>query len=371
MSTKRDYYEVLGVARDASEAEIKKAYRKLAVKYHPDRNPDDAEAEDKFKEAAEAYAVLSDSDKRARYDRFGHAAEMGGGPDFSGFDPTVFGDFSDILGDLFGFGMGRRRGGPPQGIPGADLRYDLHLSFEEAAFGTQAKIRFERLESCGTCDGSGSKDGRLSACNTCGGSGRVRYSQGFFSVARTCPECHGEGRKVVDPCDDCRGDGRKPIQRELEVSIPAGIDSGLRLRLRGEGEHGLRGGPPGDLDVAITVREHERLKRDGADVHEIVELGYPQMVLGTRITIETVHGEETVKVPSGTQPGHEIRLRGEGVQRLDVDRRGDHIVHLLLRVPKPKELDDERLNLLRKLAELDQAEVGSEGVIDKVKNLFQ
>lgn len=370
MSTKRDYYEVLAVGREASDSEIKKAYRKLAVKYHPDRNPGDGVAEEKFKEAAEAYAVLSDAEKRARYDRFGHAAEMGG-QGFSGFDPTIFGDFSDILGDLFGFGGGRRRG-PSQGIPGADLRYDLRLSFEEAVFGTRAKIELERLEQCDTCEGSGSKDGEVTTCDTCGGQGRVRYSQGFFSVARACPECHGEGRKIVNPCDSCHGEGRQPRRRELEVAIPAGIDTGMRLRLRDEGEHGLRGGPPGDLDVMVHVTEHERLKRDGADVHEIIELGYAQLVLGTKIDIETLHGDESAKVPPGSQPGHEIRLRGKGIARLDSERRGDHIVHLLLRVPKPKELDEERLDLLRRMAEIEGQEVGSEGgVMNKVKNLFQ
>ena len=369
MSQKRDYYEVLEVERNASDSEIKSAYRKLAVKYHPDRNADNPEAEDKFKEASEAYSVLSDAEKRARYDRFGH---QDGAQGFSGFDPSAFGDFSDILGDLFGFGGGggRRRGS--QGVPGADLRYDLEITFEEAAFGVAKRIQFPRLESCDDCSGSGSADGNLKTCNMCGGSGRVRFSQGFFSVARTCPECQGEGRQVTDPCKSCRGHGRVPQEKELEVSIPAGVDNGMRLRLRGEGERGKRGGPSGDLDVVIHVLDHERFQRDGADVHEMLYLTYAQMVLGTEKEIDTLHGKEKVKVAAGTQPGHETRLRGKGIPQLGAERRGDHIVHLMLKVPKPKELDSDRLALLHKLAELEGSEVHHEakGVFEKVKNLF-
>ncbi|MCG8458104.1 MAG: molecular chaperone DnaJ [Holophagales bacterium] len=366
--SKRDYYEVLGVERTASASEIKAAYRKLAVKYHPDRNPDDREAEDRFKEAAEAYAVLSDSDKRGHYDRFGHAST---GQGFSGFDPTIFGDFSDILGDLFGFGGPRRRGSTG-GIPGADLQYDLRIPFEEAVFGTQATIEFERLEACDTCSGSGSADGKLTACGTCGGAGRVRFSQGFFSVARTCPDCQGAGRKVQNPCSACRGEGRLPKRKEIEVKIPPGIDSGMRLRVRGEGEHGARGGPPGDLDVVILVEKHERLERDGPDVHEILELQYPQLVLGTRLDVETLHGEETVKVGPGTQPGHEIRLRAKGVPHLNApDRRGDHVVHLLLRVPHPRDLDEEDLEQLQQMAKRGGHRVSDSSVLEKVKKIFQ
>lgn len=369
--SKRDYYEVLGVPREASEPEIKKAYRKLAIQFHPDRNPDNPEAEEKFKEAAEAYAVLSDRDKRARYDRFGHAAESAGG--FGGFDPSVFGDFSDILGDLFGFGGRRRRGA--QGIPGADLRYDLKLSFEEAAFGQQVKIRYPRLETCETCTGTGSSDGSLTTCATCQGQGQVRFSQGFFSVARTCPQCGGEGRIVSSPCLDCRGDGRQEQQREIEVTVPAGVDSGIRLRLRGEGEHGRRGGPPGDLDVRIFVEPHERLQRDGADVHEPRSLAYSQLVLGTSVEVETLHGKEKLKIPSGTRPGETFRLRGKGIKHLSSERLGDHVIHVDLRVPKLGDLEDEEVALLRKLAELEGAHVHEghglvDGVVEKVRKLF-
>ena len=364
MANKRDYYEVLGVARDALPGDVKSAYRKLAVQYHPDRNPGDAKAEEKFKESAEAYAVLSDAEKRARYDRFGHQAEQ---PGFSGFDPSIFGDFSDILGDFFGFSGSRRR--TSRGTPGADLHYDLSMSFEEAAFGRKVEIRIPRLETCDRCSGTGSRSNRLTTCTTCGGQGRVRYTQGFFSVARPCPDCSGEGRIVTDPCPACHGDGRTDNERDLEVTIPPGVDSGIRLRLRGEGEHGRRGGPPGDLDVLIHVEPHERFHRQGSDVHEQVELAYSQLVLGTSINVATLYQEEAIKVPAGTSPGHEFRLRGKGIQDLNSHHRGDHIVHVTLRVPKPRDLDDEHLDLLRRLAELEGAEI-HEGMLSKVKNLF-
>lgn len=365
MANKRDYYEVLGVARDASPQEIKSAYRKLAVQYHPDRNQGDPESERRFKEAAEAYAVLSDSEKRARYDRFGHDAEAAGFGGFGGFDPTIFGDFSDILGSFFGFGTRRRAGG----IPGADLRYDLRLSFEEAAFGHDVEIRVPRLETCETCDGTGSRDRRVATCATCQGQGRVRFSQGFFSVAQTCPQCQGTGQTVTDPCRKCHGAGRVQRERDLKVTIPAGVDNGLRLRLRGEGEHGARGGPPGDLEVWIGVEPHERFERDGADVHERVYLSYPQLVLGTSVEIRTLHGEETLRIPPGTPTGHEFRLRGQGIPHLRGSGRGDHIVHVALKIPRPKDLGEEQINLLREMAEIEGVEV-HHGVFEKVKNLF-
>jgi molecular chaperone DnaJ len=369
MSTKRDYYEVLGVAKDASVQNVKSAYRKLAIKFHPDRNPDDPEAEEKFKEAAEAYSVLSDQEKRARYDRFGHAASQGGG-----FDPTAFSDFSDILGDLFGIGdlfggRGRRRRGG--GIPGADLRYDLTLSFEEAAFGRSTKLRFSRLEACDTCDGSGSKNGKVSQCGTCGGIGQVRMSQGFFAVQRPCPRCGGEGQIVTNPCATCAGDGRVQKETELEVKIPAGVDGGLSLRVRGEGEHGRRGGPAGDLDVMLHVEPHERFEREGVDVLDTLELGFPQLVLGATIEVETLHGEESLKIPAGCQPGTAFRLRGKGVAHLQREGRGDHVIRIGLQVPRAKDLSDEQLALLTKQAELEGLAVTEHrGVLDKVKSLF-
>lgn len=365
--SKRDYYEVLSVERTATAQEIKSSYRKLAVKYHPDRNPDDEAAETKFKEAAEAYAVLSDEEKRARYDRFGHQGAAAGAG-FSGFDPSVFGDFSDILGDLFGFGGGRRGG---RGTPGADLRYDLDLSFEEAAFGRDMEIRFPRLESCDECDGTGSRSRKPETCNTCRGAGQVRYTQGFFSVGRPCPQCQGAGRLVTDPCKACGGEGRREQQRTVEVSIPAGVDDGMRLRVRGKGEHGRDGGPPGDLHVVINVTQHERFVRDGADVHEAVSVAYSQLVLGAQLEVETVHGKENLRVGAGTEPGHEFRLRGKGVARLDGRGHGDHVVHVKLIVPRKKDLDDEHLETLEHLAKLEGKPVsGDRGVIGKVKNLF-
>ncbi|HSL81647.1 MAG TPA: molecular chaperone DnaJ, partial [Thermoanaerobaculia bacterium] len=270
MNNKRDYYEVLGISRDADGAAVKSAYRKLAVKYHPDRNPGDAEAEERFKEAAEAYAVLSDAEKRARYDRFGHEGVRGGGasPFGGGFDPTVFGDFADILGDLFGFGFagGRRRAGRAA-TRGADLRYDLEVSFEEAAFGTERTLTVPRLERCDECAGSGSAGSEApAACDVCHGRGQVRYNQGFLTVARTCPKCQGEGTVVKDPCPECRGQGLVERERKIEVKIPAGVDTGARLRLQGEGEHGRFGGPPGDLYVVTRVAPHETFRREGPHV---------------------------------------------------------------------------------------------------------
>lgn len=364
--SKRDYYEVLGVSREASSQEIKTSYRKLAVRYHPDKNPGDQAAEEKFKEAAEAYSILSDPDKRARYDRFGHQASQ---PGFSGFDPSTFGDFSDILGDLFGFGDifgggGRRR---QQGTPGADLRYDLVLTFEEAAFGREVDIQIERLEACDTCSGTG---GKLDTCNTCRGGGRVRYQQGFFSVARPCPQCQGEGQMVTDPCKSCRGDGRIEKSRKLKVTVPAGVDEGLRLRMRGEGEHGRRGGPPGDLDIVLKIKSHEYLEREGADVLHGISLTYAQLVLGTQLEIETLHGKQELKVPTGTHPGHEFRLRNQGIQKLSSSRKGDHVIRIDLEVPTLKRLDENYVNLLHQMAEIEGSQVQGSGIFEKVRKKF-
>lgn len=373
---KRDYYEILGVSREATEREIKAAYRKLAVKYHPDKNPGDRDAEERFKEASEAYAVLSDAEKRARYDRFGHQ-ETGG---FGGFDPSTFGDFADILGDLFGVGLGggpRRRSGV---TPGADLRYDLALTFEEAAFGTETTLRFPRLESCEECHGSGSAGGKAPAmCSTCGGHGQVRVSQGFFTMVRTCPRCGGEGRIVSDPCRQCRGEGRVERQRSLEVKVPAGVDSGARLRLAGEGEHGRRGGPPGDLFVVLQVEPHPVFRREGPHVIAELELAYPQAVLGGEVEIQTVHGAAAVAIPPGTQHGEQFVLKGKGIQRLDGrggGARGDHVVLVKLRVPHPRDMSREERELVERLGELARGgEAGGRdkdepGLLDRVKDLF-
>jgi len=370
-TVKRDYYEVLGVGKTASGAEVKSAYRKLAVKYHPDRNPGDREAEERFKEAAEAYAVLSDDDKRARYDRFGHQG-VAGAAGAGGFDPTIFADFSDILGDLFGFGGGARRGGGPAVTRGADLRYDLTLSFEEAAFGTETTLRIPRLETCPDCKGSGAANGSQPVtCKACGGRGQVRFTQGFFTVARTCPQCQGEGRVIEDPCKRCKGAGLVEKERDIQVQIPAGVDHGARLRMSGEGEHGRHGGPPGDLYVMLSVRPHKTFQREGTTVHGKASLSYPQAVLGTSIEVDTIHGPATLDVPAGTAQGKTFRLRGQGVPRLDGNGRGDHVVTVELEVPEPKKLSDEEVQLLRRLAEISGRPVKEERtLVDKLKNVF-
>jgi molecular chaperone DnaJ len=371
MATKRDYYEILGVERSASPPEIKSAYRRLAVQHHPDRNRGDAEAEAKFKEAAEAYSVLSDVQKRQRYDRFGHQGVSGGG----GFDPDTFGDFSDILGDFFGTGFGDLFGGRRGGRrdrPGADLRYQLSLSLEQAAFGTEQSLEIPRLEVCDSCSGSGGVDGAAPVpCTACAGRGQVRFSQGFFTVARACPQCSGEGSVVVDPCSKCRGEGRVQKTRTIEVKIPAGVDTGTRLRLTDEGEHGRRGGAKGDLYVDIDVLPHERFLRSGADVFSEIEVSFSQAVFGTDIDVETLHGEVPFELPSGTQSGEEFRLRGKGIDRLDRRGRGDHLTRVRVEVPNPKDLSEEQQDILRQLAEVEGRPVkGDRKVLDRVRDLF-
>ncbi|HVT57645.1 MAG TPA: molecular chaperone DnaJ [Thermoanaerobaculia bacterium] len=368
MAEKRDYYEVLAIERSAGAAEIKAAYRRLAVRYHPDRNPGDAKAEERFKEAAEAYEVLSDGDKRARYDRFGHQGLTGVGA--GGFDPSIFADFSDILGDFFGFG-GSRRGGSGA-LRGSDLRYDLTLTFEEAVFGTDTTLRIPRLESCPRCDGSGSAGKAPPAiCSACGGRGQVRFNQGFFTVARTCPQCHGEGRMIANPCPECHGEGRVERERSIAVKIPAGVDTGARLRLVGEGEHGRRGGPPGDLYVVLSVKPHKRFRRDGSTVYTRLAISFAQAVLGTGVEVETLRGKMPLEVPPGTAYGRDFRLRGQGVDRLDGGGRGDQVVTVEIEVPNPRDLSEEEIQLLRRLAELRGQPVRDEKtVLDRVKNLF-
>jgi molecular chaperone DnaJ len=374
MTSKRDYYEVLGIERGAAAGEIKKAYRRLAVQYHPDKNPGDAEAEGRFKEAAEAYAVLSDPEKRERYDRFGHAGVPGVGG-FGGFDPATFGDFADILGDLFGFGDhfggGRRRQGSRR-TAGADLRYDLRLTFEEAAFGTTRELRVPRLETCEACAGTGSEGQRApTTCNACAGLGQVRFTQGFLTVARTCPQCHGAGRVVADPCPECRGARRVERERSLEVKIPAGVDEGSRLRLSGEGEHGLFGGPPGDLYVVLRVEPDERFERHGADVHGLARISFPQAVLGGAVAVATVHGDTPLEIPPGTRPGETLRLAGKGVSRLDGRGHGDHVAHVELEIPNAGSLSEEERELLRRLAEISGQTLRERRSVKKrVKELF-
>lgn len=366
--SKRDYYEVLGVSRDASLSEIKKAYRAAAVQYHPDRNPGDRAAEESFKEAAEAYSVLSDKEKRARYDRFGHSG-VGGGP--VGFDPDAFADFGDILGDFFGFGDlfgGRSRGNQPQ--RGADLRYDLELDFEQAAFGLKTKIKIPRHEPCTTCSGSGAspKDGMV-PCAQCGGQGQTRYQQGFFSISRTCSACRGTGQIIRTPCEDCSGAGRIRKEKLLEVAIPAGVDDGMQLRVGGEGEPGSRGGPPGDLFVVLTVKEHSFFTRKDHHVYCQMPLTFTQAALGAEISVPTLGGKETIKIPEGTQSGTVFRLKNQGVASLNGRGQGDQYV--TVRIVTPTRLSREQRELLRQLAEISGDEVDEGGgLFDKVKEMF-
>ena len=343
----RDYYEVLGVSRDVDEQSLKRAYRKLALQYHPDRNPNDAAAESRFKEAAEAYAVLADPEKRARYDRFGHAGVRGAGA--GGIDPSTFADFNDIfsgLGDLFGFGDvfgggARRRQGP---IEGSDLRYDLQIPLEEAAVGHEATLRIPREEACDDCSGSGAAPGTgPERCANCGGRGQVRSQHGFLTVARPCSRCGGSGQVIANPCAACRGRGRTTQERTITVRVPAGVDSGQRLRLVGEGEHGLRGGPAGDLYVVVHVEDHPVFRRDGAHLLCGVTAGFPTLALGGEVTVPTLNGDATLKVPKGTQPGERFRLRGKGLPHMQGRGQGDLYVDLKVQVPKRLSGEQERL----------------------------
>jgi molecular chaperone DnaJ len=368
----RDYYEVLGVGRDATEQEIKSAYKRLALKFHPDRNAGDKEAEEKFKEAAEAYSVLSDANKRAQFDRFGHAGVSGGG--FSGFDPDVFGDFSDILGDFFGFGdifgSSRRRRNHPQ--RGADLRYDLTMEFEEAVFGVKAKIKIPRAQTCTTCKGTGADpEHGPTTCTTCQGQGQVRFQQGFFTISRTCTSCHGSGQIVKEPCAVCQGAGRIQKEKVLEIKIPAGVESGSRLRIAGEGESGVGGGPPGDLYVVISVKEHSFFKRQASDVYCEIPISFPQAALGVEISVPTLEGKEKLKIPEGTQTGTVFRFKNRGVVNLSGRTKGDQLV--TVKVVTPGKLTRKQRDLLQELSEeLDSPYDGefSDGILSKVKDMF-
>jgi len=349
LNGKRDYYDILGIARNASDQEIKSAYRKAALQYHPDRNPGDKHAEERFKEAAEAYSVLSDSQKRAQYDRYGHAglgAAAGGG-----FDPSIFADFSDILGDIFGFGdffgTSARRGTRVQ--RGADLRYDLELDFEEAAFGTKTKIKIPRHETCGECNGTGAERGTgPTTCPTCNGYGQVRFQQGFFSITRTCSQCNGTGQTIRNPCRTCRGEGRVVREKSLEVRIPAGVDNGDRLRISGEGDAGGKGGPAGDLYVVLRVKEHEFFERREHNLYCHIPISFSQAALGAEILVPTLEGdEERLTVPPGTQTGTTLRIKGRGVSRRGGSSRGD--LYVTLDVVVPTKLTREQKELITRL----------------------
>ncbi|MBA3351532.1 MAG: molecular chaperone DnaJ [Blastocatellia bacterium] len=361
---KRDYYEVLGVTKTATEAEIKRAYRTLAVKHHPDKNPGDARAEEKFKECAEAYSVLSDTQKRAQYDRFGHGG-MGGG----GFDPG-FSNIEDIF-DLFGFGemfgsKGRTRSTIQRG---SDLRYDLEITLEDAANGKEEKLNIPRLEKCDECDGRGAEKGtRAESCVSCSGSGQTRYQQGFFSVMRTCPNCQGKGQIIRTPCKECRGAGRIEKEKTLELKIPAGVETGSRLRVTGEGEAGVNGGPAGDLFVVLHVKEHDTFERQGANLYSAVPVSFAQAALGADVKVKTLDGEEDLNIPAGTQTGTVFRLKSQGMPALGGRGKGDLFVAVTLITPKS--LTKEQRKLLEQLAQVEDTEFTDESFIEKVRNIF-
>jgi molecular chaperone DnaJ len=373
LENKRDYYEVLGVSRTASEQEIKSAYRKLALKYHPDRNPGDKEAEEKFKEIVEAYSVLSDPEKRALYDRYGHAgvsssaAAAGYG---AGFDP--FATFEDLLDEFFGFsdlfGTPTRRRGRAR--RGADLRYDLEISLEEAARGAEKQIRVPRTEVCPSCRGAGTAPGTSpSRCPTCGGSGQVRYQQGIFTISRTCAHCQGAGTIIRHPCEECRGRGRVQRERVVEIRIPPGVDEGARIRLAGEGEEGIAGGAPGDLYVILHVRPHEFFTRQGDDLVCTVPITFSQAALGAELKIPTLlDGEASVEIPPGTQSGEVFRVPGRGMPRVDRPGRGDLLVEV--RVVTPTRLSREMRRLFEELARLEAKESGDRSFFERFTDMF-
>ncbi len=371
---KRDYYEVLGVGREASDQELKSAYRKAALKHHPDRNPGNKEAEEHFKEAAEAYSVLSDPQKRSAYDRFGHAGVSGAAA--PSFDPSVFADFSDILGDFFGFGFGDLFGGGTsrrrtRAHRGEDVRYDLAISFEDAVRGMAAEILVPRTEPCSRCEGKRAEPGSgMSACPTCRGRGEILYQQSFLTIRRTCGNCNGAGQVVRQPCTQCRGEGYQRVERRLKVNIPAGVDDGTRLRLQYEGQPGFHGGPPGDLYVVLKVKEHPIFDRRENDLHCVIPINVAQAALGTTIDVPTLDGSETLEIPEGTQSGAQFRLRNRGVPHLNGHGRGDLYVHIEVKVPS--RLTREQRKLFQQLADVLPAENQPEekGIFDKVKDYF-
>jgi molecular chaperone DnaJ len=363
MTTKRDYYNVLGVDRSAGADEIKASYRKLALAYHPDRNPGNKEAEEKFKEAAEAYEVLRDPQKRNIYDNYGHQGLQGTG--FSGFRgfEDIFSSFSDIFEDFFGFGGGMRSRAAAR--RGADLRYDLSIGFMDAAFGTDKEIEIERLQSCTTCQGTGCESGTYPEdCPQCGGTGQISRSQGFFSIRTTCPQCRGEGRSIRYPCPDCRGTGQVERRQKVSVKIPAGVDTDTRLRLTGEGESGNRGGPPGDLYVFINVEPHNFFKRNNYDIICQVPISFVQAALGADIDVPTLKEVKKLHIPKGTQPGDVFRFKGEGIPSLRGYGRGDQIMQVLVKTPTG--LSKKQEGLLKEFAKLEAAKLST-----KIKKMFK
>lgn len=372
---KRDFYEILGVAKNASEDDIKKSYRKLAMKYHPDRNPDNKEAEEKFKEVKEAYEMLTNPEKREAYDRYGHAGvdpNMGGGG--GGFGAGGFGDaFGDIFGDIFGGGRGRSSG--PQVYRGADLRYNLEITLEQAAHGYETTIRVPSWDKCDTCHGSGAKPGTQPVtCTTCAGHGQVRMQQGFFSIQQTCPKCHGSGKIIPEPCAACGGAGRIKRNKTLEVKIPAGIDNGMRIRSTGNGEPGTNGGPSGDLYVEIHIKPHPVFQREGDDLHCEMPISFAKAALGGEIEVPTLTGKVSFTVPEGTQTGKTFRLKGKGIKGVRSGYTGDLFCHVV--VETPVKLTDKQKDLLREFDRSTNEGGGkhspqSKGWMDKVKDFFE
>jgi molecular chaperone DnaJ len=374
----KNYYEILGVSKTASQDELKKAYRKLAMKYHPDKNAGNKEAEEKFKEISHAYDILSDEQKRAAYDRYGHDAftqggmggSAGGGAGMGGFDFSS--GFADIFEDLFGMGGGRSRGGEAQSAArGSDLRYNLSVTLEEAFSGKSETIKITTAASCDTCHGSGGADGSKPViCSTCSGSGRVRATQGFFTVERTCATCGGMGKTIKDPCKTCAGSGRVRKEKTLSVNIPPGVEEGTRIRLSGEGEVGIRGGPTGDLYIFVSVKQHPLFIRDAADIHCNIPIKMTTATLGGSIEVPTIDGARVkVTIPEGTQHGHQMRLRGKGMSILRAGSRGDMYIHTL--VETPIRLSKKQKELLKEFDKAgDHVSPQSEGFFDKVKDFW-
>ena len=379
MSSKRDYYDVLGVSKDASAAELKKAYRKLAIKYHPDKNPDDQEAENKFKELGEAYEILSDDDKRAAYDRYGHAAFEngdGGGGGFGGFH-----DASDIFSQVFGgafgggfediFGGGRRRRDPSGRQPGSDLRYDLEITLEEATEGVQKELEIEKLEACSTCNSTGSKSGSgLKTCSTCGGRGTITRQAGIFIQQSECPDCNGAGQIISDPCPDCHGEGRRNEDTRIKINIPAGVDDGTRLRSTGNGDAGLRGGQPGDLYVFLHIKPHDVFQREDNDLFCEVPVPFAIAALGGELQVPTLEGKSSIKIPPGTQGGTTFRLRGRGIKDLRSGGKGD--LHVEVHVEVPTKLNGSQKEKLREFSESigEENNPMQESFLEKAKRFF-
>jgi molecular chaperone DnaJ len=375
---KRDYYEILGISRNSSSDEVKRAYRQMALKYHPDRNPGNKEAEEKFKEAAEAYSVLIDSEKRSVYDRFGHEGLRGEGfRGFTGFDASIFEEFEDILGSFFDFGFGdffgtrsRRRAYTPK--RGRDLALELELTLEEAAFGVEKEIKLDRTEICPPCHGSGLRPGtEKSVCQYCQGRGQVRYQQGFFSVSRTCSYCRGSGEIIKSPCDECRGSGKVKRRKVLNIKVPEGVDQSSKLRLAGEGEAGDQGSPPGDLYVIVDLKKHKFFERDGNDLACEISISFAQAALGTTVEIPTLEKNELIQIPAGTQPGMVFKLKSRGIKGIESHKKGD--LYVKVAVQTPERLTKDQKALLEKFAESRGEEIEGidKSIIAKVKNFHR